>query len=54
MLTQEAPLGADVVVSLSRGHVQHHATFTNLVVYRTADGGRSWRPSVVRLPAGAR
>jgi photosystem II stability/assembly factor-like uncharacterized protein len=43
---------AEVIVSLTRGHVQHHAQYTNFVVYRTTDGGRSWQPSVVRLPAG--
>lgn len=41
------------MVSLTRGHVQHHAKFTNLVVYKTGDGGRSWQPSVVKLLTGA-
>jgi hypothetical protein len=54
MLSQQGPLTAAVLVILSRGHVQHHSKFTNLVVYRTTNGGQSWQPSVVRLPAGAR
>jgi photosystem II stability/assembly factor-like uncharacterized protein len=53
MLAQQDPLTAEVVVSLTRRQVQHHAKFTNLVVYRTTNGGRSWQASVVRLPAGA-
>jgi hypothetical protein len=37
---------------VTHGRVDGHAQFTNFVVYRTTDGGRTWRPSVVRLPAG--
>ena len=53
-LVAEGSLRADILVSLTRGHVQDHAAATNLVLYRTTDGGVTWTPSVVRLPAGAR
>jgi photosystem II stability/assembly factor-like uncharacterized protein len=43
---------ATVVAVVTHGRVDGHAQFTNFVVYRTTDGGRTWRPSVVRLPAG--
>lgn len=51
-LLVQGPQTAEVTVTTTRGHVQDHAGYTNLVVYRTADGGRSWQPSVVRLPTG--
>jgi hypothetical protein len=41
-----------VLVSLTRGHVGKQAKYTDLVTYRTIDGGASWRPSVVGLPSG--
>lgn len=43
---------AVVVRAVGRGHVDHHSANTNLIAYRTTDGGTDWRPSVVRLPPG--
>jgi photosystem II stability/assembly factor-like uncharacterized protein len=43
---------AAVVRAVGRGHVDHHSANTNLIAYRTTDGGTTWRPSVVRLPTG--
>jgi photosystem II stability/assembly factor-like uncharacterized protein len=51
-LVQQDARHAAVLAMVVRGHFQRHARYTNLVVYRTADGGRSWRRSVVGLPAG--
>lgn len=52
MLTAQSATSASIVMILSRGHVDRQSKFTNLVVYRTDDGGATWHPSVVRLPAG--
>ena len=45
---------ASVLVQLTDGPISHdqvpHAT--NLIVYRTTDAGRSWQPTVVKLPPG--
>jgi photosystem II stability/assembly factor-like uncharacterized protein len=49
-LTVQSPTTATVIVQVTRGH--GHAARTNFVTYRTTDGGRTWRPGVVRLPAG--
>lgn len=43
---------AVVVRAVGRGHVDHHSANTNLIAYRTTDGGTTWRPSIVRPPAG--
>lgn len=51
MLLTHGPKGAKVVVTVGRGHVDHHARTTNLVVYRTGDGGRDWTPEVIALPS---
>ncbi len=53
-LTTRTDTVASIVVTLSRGSVQHHAAATNLVVYRTSDGGQTWKPGVIHLPAGRR
>lgn len=50
MLTAQNATSASLVMILTRGHVGRQARSTNLVVYRTSDGGATWRPSVVRLP----
>jgi hypothetical protein len=49
-LTVQSPTTATVIVQVSRGHGPGGRT--GFVTYRTTDGGRTWRPSVVRLPAG--
>lgn len=49
VLTVQSPATATVIVLVTRG--SGHARRTNFVTYRTTDGGRTWRPSVVRLPA---
>jgi photosystem II stability/assembly factor-like uncharacterized protein len=46
LLTTQSATSADVVVEVTRGHPSR----TNLVVYRTSDGGTHWRGSVVALP----
>jgi photosystem II stability/assembly factor-like uncharacterized protein len=50
ILSTQSASTADIVVEVSRGHVDGHARYTNLVVYQTSDGGATWRPSVVALP----
>jgi photosystem II stability/assembly factor-like uncharacterized protein len=50
VLTVQSPATATVIVSVTRGG--GHAARTNFVTYRTTDGGRTWSPTVVRLPAG--
>jgi photosystem II stability/assembly factor-like uncharacterized protein len=52
MLSGESPDRAEIVVSLTRGHVGKQAASANLVVCRTADAGRSWQHGVVSLPSG--
>jgi photosystem II stability/assembly factor-like uncharacterized protein len=49
ILTAQTPSSASIVTEITRGHVGQQAKFTNLVVYRTTDGGRSWHPYVVSL-----
>ena len=41
-----------MIVQVTRGPVDGHAARTDFVTYRTTDGGRTWRPGVIRLPAG--
>jgi photosystem II stability/assembly factor-like uncharacterized protein len=50
ILTTQSATSADVVVEATRGRVDGHARYTNLVVYQTSDGGATWQPSVVALP----
>lgn len=50
VLAVQSASTATVVAVVTHGRVDGHAQFTNFVVYRTIDGGRTWRPSVVRLP----
>ena len=50
MLTARSVTSASVVMILTHGHRGEQARFTNLVVYRTSDGGATWNPSVVHLP----
>ncbi len=52
VLAVQSPTTATVVAVVTRGHVDGHAKRTDFVAYRTTDGGQTWRPSVVRLPAG--
>jgi hypothetical protein len=49
-LTVQSASSASVVMIVTRGLVSGQARFTNLVVYRTTDGGATWNPSVVPLP----
>lgn len=49
-LAAQSATSASMVIGLTHGHVGEKAGFTNLVVYRTSDGGATWHPSVVRLP----
>jgi photosystem II stability/assembly factor-like uncharacterized protein len=50
VLSVQSPATATVIVSVTRG--SGRARRTNFVTYRTTDGGRTWRPSAVRLPTG--
>jgi photosystem II stability/assembly factor-like uncharacterized protein len=43
---------ATVVVPASRGTITDHDRRTDLVCYRTTDGGARWTPTVIKLPAG--
>jgi photosystem II stability/assembly factor-like uncharacterized protein len=47
-LTVQSRTTATVIVQVSAGRPAR----TDFVTYRTTDGGRTWSPSVVRLPAG--
>lgn len=38
-----------VVRTAGRGHVHHHAADTNLIAYRTTDGGTHWTSSAIAL-----
>lgn len=49
-LTVQSTTRATVIVQVTRGHGRSGRT--DFVTYRTTDGGRTWRPGVVRLPAG--
>lgn len=51
-LAASSAASATVMTIAARGHVGKQAAFTNLVVYRTTNGGATWTPSVVRLPSG--
>jgi hypothetical protein len=48
-LIAQTPTSATVLTLLTRGHDGRQAAFTNLAMYRTSDGGRTWRPYVVAL-----
>lgn len=52
VLSVQSPTTATVIVVVTRGHVDGHAAQTDFVTYRTTDGGHTWRPTAVRLPAG--
>ncbi len=52
LLTVQSPTTATVIVMVSRGRVDGHAGRTDFVTYRTTDGGRTWTPRAVLLPAG--
>ncbi len=52
LLTAQSETTATVIAVVTRGRAGGHAARTNFVSYHTTDGGRTWRPSVVRLPAG--
>jgi hypothetical protein len=52
VLTVQGPTTATVIAVVTRGRVDGHAKRTDFVTYRTTDGGRTWRPSVVLLPDG--
>ena len=45
---------ASVLVQLTDGPISRNQVphATNLIVYRTTDAGRSWQPTVVKLPPG--
>jgi photosystem II stability/assembly factor-like uncharacterized protein len=47
-LVATGPSSADLLVSATHGGTHGHAPSTALVVYRTADAGRSWTPSAIR------
>jgi photosystem II stability/assembly factor-like uncharacterized protein len=48
LLVAQSPTSASVVIAITGG-TRTGAKLTNLVVYRTTDGGRTWQPSVVPL-----
>ncbi len=43
---------ATIVVAASTGSVTDHRRRTDLVSYRTTDGGAHWTPTVIKLPTG--
>ena len=43
---------ATIVVTASSGSVADHRRRTDLVSYRTTDGGAHWTPTVIKLPTG--
>jgi photosystem II stability/assembly factor-like uncharacterized protein len=47
-LVATGPSSADLLVSAMRGGTHGRAPSTVLIVYRTADAGRSWTPSAIR------
>jgi photosystem II stability/assembly factor-like uncharacterized protein len=49
LLIANSPTSASLVTAITRGHVGDQTRLTNLVVYRTADGGQTWQPYVVSL-----
>jgi photosystem II stability/assembly factor-like uncharacterized protein len=54
VLSTQSAYDASVLVQLTHGSTSRDQAprSTNLIVYRTSDGGRSWQPSVVNLPHG--
>jgi hypothetical protein len=50
-LSAQSPTAASVVMTVVTDGGKR-SRYTNLVVYRTSNGGATWIPSVVRLPAG--
>ncbi|HEX4012173.1 MAG TPA: hypothetical protein VHX62_19280 [Solirubrobacteraceae bacterium] len=51
VLAVQSATAATVVAVVTRGRVDGHARVTDFIAYRTTDGGASWQPRVVRLPA---
>ncbi len=54
ILSAQSPDDAALLIQLTRGPTSHDGVprFTNLIVYRTSNAGRSWQPFVVKLPPG--
>ena len=54
ILSAQSPDDASLLVQLTRGPTSHDGVprSTNLILYRTSNAGRSWNPSVVKLPPG--
>ncbi|MGH2894811.1 MAG: hypothetical protein ACRDPM_16325, partial [Solirubrobacteraceae bacterium] len=52
VLAVQSPTTATVIAQVTRRRTGAHATRTDFVSYRSTDGGRTWAPTVVRLPAG--
>ena len=54
VLSAQSADDATLLVQLRRGPISRDRVprSTNLIVYRTSDGGRSWRSTVVKLPRG--
>jgi photosystem II stability/assembly factor-like uncharacterized protein len=51
-LSVRSSTAATEVVPVTHTDTRTHQTLTNLVVYRTADGGAHWHRSAVGLPPG--
>ncbi len=53
-LSAQSPDDASLLVQLTRGPTSRNGVprSTNLILYRTSNAGRSWNPSVVKLPPG--
>jgi hypothetical protein len=49
ILSVQSADSASIVTLLNRGTTRRAAKLTNLVVYRTANGGQSWQAYPVRL-----
>ncbi len=49
LLIAQSPTSASLVVAIAHGRLGQHSKLTNLVVYRTTDGGRTWQPYIVPL-----
>ena len=54
ILSAQSPADAALLIQLTRRPTSHDAVprSTNLIVYRRSNAGRSWQPSVVKLPPG--
>lgn len=54
VLSAQSADDAALLVQLRRGPIARDQVphSTNLIVYRTSDGGRTWQPSVLKLPPG--